>query len=239
MSRYCFSRSSIVLACALASAGTASAAPITFTTSVGGRAALATFETAGNDLVVTLTNTSAADVLVPAHVLTALFFEVSGAPLGLAPVSAVVPSGSTVWFGVTDPGGVIGGEWAYREGLTGTPGGLSYGISSTGLDLFGPADRFPGSNLQGPISVGGLEYGITSAGDDPTTGNAPVTGANALVHHSVVFTLAGLPAGFDPATRISGVSWQYGTSLSEPHIPEPGTLAGVGLAGLIGLRRRR
>lgn len=220
-------------------AASASASPITFSASAGTRAASVTFAAGGSDLIVTLENTSVSDVLVPVDVLTAVFFDIHGSPLSLARGSAVVPAGSSVLFGGTDPGGVVGGEWAYRSGLAG-PYGAAYGISSSGLDFFGPGDLFPGSNLQGPASPGGLQYGITSWGDDPATGNTPVTGTNALIKNSVVFTLSGLPAGFDPAASISAVTFQYGTSLSEPqiHAPEPATLALLVVAGALGFRRR-
>jgi hypothetical protein len=64
---------------------------------------------------------------------------------------------------------VVGGEWAYKAGIHG-PHGQDYGISSTGLDIFGSSGRFPGPNLQGPNAVDGLQFGITSAGDDPASG---------------------------------------------------------------------
>ncbi len=213
------------------------AAPITFTASAGSRSASATFQTSGTDLIITLENTSTFDVLVPDQILTALFFDISGPPLAFTPVSASLPSGSTVWFGATDPGGVVGGEWAYRSGLSG-PLGTSYGISSAGLDRFGPGDRFPGSNLQGPTSPNGLQYGITSIGDDPATGNTPVTGTNALIYHSVEFRLSGVPVGFAPEAVIGNVVFQYGTSLSEPFIPEPASILLVVPAAFRLMRRR-
>lgn len=153
-------------------------------------------------------------------------------------------SGGAIFFGGTDPGGVVGGEWAYKAGLSGLPRGATQGISSSGLDIFGPGDLFPGNNLQGPNSPNGLQYGITSAGDISTLGNTPVTGANALIHNSVVFTLSGLPEGFNPSDSgaITNVSFQYGTSLSEPNIPVPEPvsliLLGSGLIGIAVLRRR-
>jgi len=68
-----------------------------------------------------------------------------------------------------------------------------------------------------------------------------MTGTNALIQNSVVFRLGGLPAGFNLG-RINAVRFQYGTSLSEPNfpgVPSPGTLAAIGLAGLVAIRRRR
>jgi hypothetical protein len=211
---------------------------ITFTAAVGDRAATTKFDTSGSDLIVTLQNASAADVLEPTYVLTALFFDVSGPRLNLTRASAVVPPGSTVSFGGTDPDGVVGGEWAYLEQLSGAPLGAGYGISSTGLGLFGPGDLFPGTNLQGPASPDGLQYGITSAGDVASTGNAAVTGNNALIQDTVVFTLSGLPNGFDPSLQIQNVVWQYGTSLDDAHIPEPGAMGLLCVAAIVAARRR-
>lgn len=224
--------------------GPARATPVTLTGSSGNLAASVTFSVSGTDLIVTLTNTSLADVMGPGNVLTSVFYDVSPPPLGLIRTSAVLGPGSIVLFGTTDPGGVVGGEWAYLESLSGAPGGAKYGLCSAGLGLFGPADLFPGSDLQGPPSHSpdGVQYGITSAGDNPAVGNAAVTGANALIKNQVIFTLSGLRDGFDPAGEISNVTFQYGTGLDEAHfpgVPSPGT----GLIALLGLaavaRRRR
>src|SRR5262245_6108884 len=236
-------RKSVALAAsfAVAALSGASSASVIWSGSSGNLAALAEFAVVGSDLVVTLTNTSGFDVLVPADVLTAVFFDVSGPALTLSRTSAVIGPTSTVAFGTTDPGGVVGGEWAYTSGLVGTPGG-AYGISSAGLNLFGSGDVFPGSNLQGPAEPNGLQYGITSAGDNTGTGNAAVTGGNALIKNQVVFTLGGVGAGFD-LNRISAVTFQYGTATgtepSFPGTPTPGTLALLGLGGMVITRRRR
>jgi len=215
-----------------------SASIVTFSAADGTLAASATFENSGTDLVITLANTSTFDVLVPADVMTALFFDVDGPALTLTPVSAILGAGSVVHFGGTDPGDVVGGEWEYEDSFGDpAPHGAAYGISSAGFGLFGSGAMFPGSNLEGPASVDGLQYGIVSAGDNPATGNAPVTGDNALIQNEVVFTLSGLPVDFD-VNRISTVNWQYGTGLDEPNIPEPSSLLLLVLGGVAAIRRR-
>src|SRR5512143_2182454 len=113
---------------------TAMASPIVFTGSSGSLAASASFDVVGSQLHVKLTNTSAADVLVPADVLTAVFFSIAGAG-SLPPVSAMLYGGSTVFFG-PDGGGNVGGEWAYGAGLTGAPANAGLGVSSAGFGLF-------------------------------------------------------------------------------------------------------
>lgn len=103
-------RAAGLAALAIAVAPFVTAAPITFSATVGSRSASATFDTSGTDLIVTVSNTATGDVLVPVDVLTAVFFNVAGGPLSLTRTSAVVDGGSVLHFGVTDPGNVVGGE---------------------------------------------------------------------------------------------------------------------------------
>jgi hypothetical protein len=232
-----------------------SASAITFQFWSGNRAAEAVFTQSGSNLIVQLTSTSTFDVTKQSELLTAVFFDLAG-NTKLTPVSAVLAPGSVVYFDSAPAGGVVGGEWAYNTWSGNkAPGQARQGISSTGLDLFGPKDRFPGPDLDSPANVGGLNYGLTSAGDNLTTGNSSVTSKEPLIRNSVVFTLQGLGAGFNAATDIYNVHFQYGTSLCEPHypgivppepliagsVPEPLTVVGltVGLAGLGRYLRRR
>jgi len=236
-------------------AGTATADTI-FTATSGSLSASATFSVVGTNLVITLANTSTADVTAPNQVLTALFFTIAGNPT-LTPVSAIVPAGNTILFApsgnCTSGPCNVGGEWAYAAGLSGSPLGAYAGGSSSGFGLFG-SFNFNGPNLQGPNALDGLQYGITSAGDNPAVGNAAVTGQNALIKNVVVLTLSGLPQNFVLDGKITNVSFQYGTALTEPNVPgqctnggcntpvpEPASLVffGTGLLGLAGLVRRR
>jgi hypothetical protein len=232
---------------ALALAQNAGATPLTVTaTRVNSEtgqslAASVKFEVSSGNLVVTLRNTATSDVLAPSDVLTGVFFNLGST---LTPISAKLATGSTVWFGPLN-GGNVGGEWAYKNGLAGAPGGVNSGISSTGLGLFGNAN-FNGSNLQGPTALDGLQYGITSAGDNKTVGNSAVTGGFALIKSGVVFKLSGVTSSFNPATAITKVSFQYGTSLAEnptpSRVPDGGMTAlllGIGLSGLGLVARRR
>lgn len=210
---------------------------------------------AGN-LIVTLTNTSDYDVMVPVDLLQGVFFTIrdgGGALVSLSTVSALLGAGSTVEHepamfadGLGDPGNDVGSEFAYDDtevnGFAAQIGGDAHmGLSATGLDIFGAADRFDTSrNLQGPHAPNGMQYGISSAGDDANTGNAAVTGANALVQNQVVFTLSGLELGMAGSYTVGNVFFQYGTDINTiPQIPEPATVAllGIGIAGSL-IRRR-
>lgn len=221
--------------------GGAAFADVTFSFTSGGLGASATFAVSGSNLIVTLTNTGTADVLVPTDVLTGVFFNRAGAALTLGRVSAVVAAGSSLsgtlpGTPTNPPPDGIGGEWSYNT-VSG-PHGTGYGISSSGLGLFGAGDTFPGLNLQGPPSPDGVQYGLVTAGDNPLTGNGGILG-NAFIKNSAVFTLSGLPGDFDLA-NLSDVWFQYGTDLSEPQFqadtPAPGSLALLAMGAVFAMR---
>ncbi|HEX2343216.1 MAG TPA: XDD4 family exosortase-dependent surface protein [Vicinamibacterales bacterium] len=207
---------------ALGLAARAEAGPLTLDATNGSNlSAQVIFDVVGGtNLQVTLTNTSLFGAVVPADILTAVFFDLTGVGT-LTPLSAVVAPGSIL---NDDPATNVGGEWAYSSGIGGkTPEGQNYGIGSSGLNIFGQAN-FNGPNLDGPTAVAGMSYGIVSglaANSNPTVSGMP------LISDSVIFMLSGLPVGFNPSSvTIRNVYFQYGTSLSEPHlrVPEPATV---------------
>ncbi len=246
----------IVAMLAAMAAPAAKASIITYSgdNSPGSLAAEVTFDNSvAGTLKVTLSNVGG-DILVPADVLTGVFFDLAAGP-GLTPGTAVVAPGSVIIFDTDGnpvslaAGTSVAGEWAYKTGLGGSSPGNT-GISSSGLDLFGPGDRFStaaADDLEGPANPDGLQYGLFSANDNPATGNSAVSddGNNdAFVKNSVVFTFS--TTGEFDLDRISNVSFQYGTALTEPNIPgeppeevpppvpEPSTLL-MGAVAMVGL----
>ena len=217
------------------------------------------YEAGTGELVVELTNTDLDSPLEagPGDNLTAVFFSGDFA-LTAASGTAYVPTvGSIIqadnsgnispwstWPSSGPPARSVGTEWAYKGGLVGAPHGATQGLSSAGLTLFGPGDRFeisyPDDVLAKPASPDGENFGIVPAGTTTVSGSLK---KQALIRNSVTFTFTGVGDLSDAADSIERVVFLYGTALDGPSVPEPSTLVllGIGALGLLGgyARRRR
>ena len=213
------------------------------------------FYKAGTDeLVVELTNT---DVDLPLGAgpgdnLTAVFFSADFA-LSAASGSAYVPSiGSIIatnasgnvlpwstWPSPGPPARSVGTEWAYKNGLVGAPLGATQGLSSAGLFLFGPEDRFETGYdddvLLKPASPDGENLGIVPAGTTKVSGSLK---KQLLICNSVRFTFAGVGDLSGAADSIDKVAFLYGTALDGPTVvPEPSALILLGIGVIVLLVR--
>jgi hypothetical protein len=213
----------------------ASATPYNYDDAFGGHA---TFDVI-NSTQLNITLWSTRDPANNAEVLIALFFS---GPV-LTPISATVPTGNIIltWPSTTytlpSPRDV-GHEWAYKSALSGIPGGGTQGLSSAGLNVFGPPDIIsPGSTdwYVGGNDPNGGDYGLTDG--NHVTSN----GYGELVKNTTEFVLGGLPPGFNPTGGITNVYIHYGTTLETTPVPEPATmlLLGAGLLGLAGYGRKK
>jgi hypothetical protein len=248
-----------LLAAGIFVARPAVATPIaTFSATDGTRNASAAFDVSGDVLTITLTNLSSQTSYTNPFVLTGLLFHLT-TPFTLTPQSAQLPVGSSFVGGACNKPGCAGstnlaGEWGYATGAyTGgaTRAIASSGYISTGLTgnrgNFGP-NGTGGPDLDDPVSLNGINYGLVGAGY--TNANASGTAASEpLVMSSALFTLSGA-TGLG-GEQIDNVSFQYGTSFSEPNVtvtteepapvPEPATvvLLGSGVAVLVRMQRKR
>jgi hypothetical protein len=245
------------------SASTAFAGSITFSSSGAGidgvtLNASALFTITGNQLKITLRNagdTSGTNADKSANTLTGVFFDLPNG-ITLTPLSATVAPGAIVQGNLCDVGPCtssttnVGGEFVFRTGSWNGHAG-NFGISSSGyIDAAATGGNFNGPNLDDPNAPDGINFGIIA---DQTAANPFKPGSpngnmakNPLIEEQVVFTLT-IAGGTLTETQISNVSFQYGTSFSEPklppgittsQLPEPGLLALLA-GGFLAAGRRR
>lgn len=201
-------------------------------------------------LTITLTNTATSDNTnsnkdVPGNTLTGIKFDWTN-NLTLNPETATISPGSIVQGNQCDIGPCngattnVGGEFAFNTNI----GGFEYAVSSAGW-IGTSSGNFNGPNLDGTNAPGGINFGIIS--NDPSFLPNGGLASDPLIRNSVVFTLSGA-TGLS-ILAISNVTFQYGTSLTEPMfpetsekvVPEPSTilLFGTGLAGMLAWRWRK
>ena len=105
--------------------------------------------------------------------------------------------------------------------------------------MTGPPDLFPGELLWGPESPNGLGYGLVSS--IHADANHAVDGKQPLVQNGVLFTLSGLPTGYDVDGNVDDVMFNYGTEFNPVPVPVPGAIVlgmiGLTMTGMIARRR--
>ena len=254
-----------VFAAYLAAPSNAFAVPMLFTGSgTNGGVTLnasALFSVSGTTLTVTLRNTGdstgTSTTDVPANQLTGVFFDL---PTGitLAPTTATISANTIVQASTCNPGPCtaattnVGGEFIYGTGNFSGHNGNS-GISSSGY-ISGSSGNFGTTNLDDPSAPNGINFAIIAprTAANPFNPNGGLS-SEPLIDGAVVFTMA-ISGGTLLESQISNVSFQYGTSLYEPHfngggagggggagqsVPEPWTLLLAGPGLMLAARRLR
>lgn len=205
-----------------------------------------------------LTNLSEAESAI-GQVLTAFLWDLTSYSGTITPVSATLPSDSKlIGYGATSETNVTA-EWFFKDNISagstsagplGEYGAGVMGDINFGADTFGKWDRFDVpdgthtftmANLFGPNGPNGVEVGIVgpnislssdgSGNPDGFAKQGPVAQNKTLLTFSYTGTLS--------LSQFTNGQFLFGTD-GAPVVPEPGTIALLGLAlGAVGVRRWR
>lgn len=228
----------VVASAVLALAGSVASAAVTFTGSGNNPEVNATasgsaqFTISGNTLTIVLTNTTTPRSNAQGNAMTGVTFDINpGAPL-LNLTLVALTAGSVIWtsetaFNTSDP---LSGSWTNVLGAS--PLG-EYGASTSGFN-----GRFNGGSITRGNS--GPNYGIVSAGTFDGT-NVVFGGSQfPFIQTSLTLTFTGVNGVSE--SQISNVNLLFGTDgtgVVVARVPTPGSLALLGLGGLMATRRRR
>ena len=194
----------------------------------------ALFQISGNILTVTLNNTTSPRTTAQGNALTGVAFDIVGVvPMPtLVLTSTVLGSGAQLWTSKTAfvTASDINGSWS---NVLGSSPVADFGAASTG---------FAGAFNGGSIGLGnsGPNYGIVAPGTFTGSNSVAFGGSQfPFVQGSLVLTFSGVANATE--SQIRNVRLLFGTDGTGEItlIPSSGSIALVGLAGLIAGRRRR
>jgi len=192
----------------------------------------------GDILTITLTNDSPVDSLNPDDVLGSFYFDIVNGGGGRPTMTYVSATGDT-YKGVKNGADILiqtgadirainagDNSWQFKAMDADFLPNLGFGLGTVGNSNLSP------NGFSGNI-VDGVDFAIYKG--QITTQS--LTNPDALVKGSAVFTFSGL-TGFTEAEIQPGFAFGLGTAPDSLLVPEPATLAMLGLGSLVLLKRK-
>lgn len=188
------------------------------------------------------------------EVLTGLLFDIDDPTVAITPLSAELPTGSSLIGAGATADTDVSSEWFYKDGITagvdpftlvpyGEHGVGIMGDINFGADTFGKPDAFTWDgtdvvgNLFGPEGPNGIEVGIVGPNLTIVVGVGPDGFKNQgpVAQNETLLTLS--YTGDLQLSEISNVTPLFGTDGAP--IPEPASVALLGVAAAYAAARRR